>query len=78
MDAPAVLNQTWALDFMHDRLEDGRPLRTLNVLDEGNREVLAIEAETSLPSRRVTAVWDQLVALHGRPQALRLDNGPEY
>lgn len=77
MDAPAVLNQTWALDFMHDRLEDGRPFRTLNVLDEGNREVLAIEVETSLPSRRVTAVLDQLVALHGRPQALRLDNGPE-
>lgn len=77
MDAPAVLNQTLALDFMHDRLEDGRPFRTLNVLDEGNREVLAIEVETSLPSRRVTEVLDQLVALHGRPQALRLDYGPE-
>jgi putative transposase len=77
MDAPAVLNQTWAVDFMQDRLENGRPFRTLNVLDEGNREVLAIEVETSLPSRRVTAVLDQLVALHGRPQKLRLDNGPE-
>lgn len=77
MDAPAVLNQTWAIDFMHDRLENGRPFRTLNVLDEGNREVLAIEVETSLPSRRVTEVLDQLVALHGRPQKLRLDNGPE-
>jgi len=77
MDAPAVLNQTWALDFVHDRLEDGRPFRTLNVLDEGNREVLAIEVETSLPSRRVVAVLEQLVALHGRPQKLRLDNGPE-
>jgi putative transposase len=78
MDAPAVLNHTWALDFMHDRLEDSRPFRTLNILDEGNREALAIEVSTSLPSRRVTAVLDQLVAVHGRPQALRLDNGPEF
>ena len=77
MDAPAVLNGTWALDFMHDRLDDGRPFRTLNILDEGNREVLAIEVGTSLPSRRVTAVLEQLVTLHGRPAGLRLDNGPE-
>lgn len=77
MTAPAVLNHIWALDFMHDRLVDGRPFRTLNILDEGNREVLAIEVGTSLPSRRVTAVLDQLVTLHGRPAALRCDNGPE-
>jgi putative transposase len=77
LDAPAELNRTWALDFMHDRLYDGRPFRTLNVLDEGNREALAIEVGTSLPSRRVTALLDQLVAVHGRPAALRLDNGPE-
>ena len=78
LDAPAVLNRTWAIDFMHDRLDDGRPFRTFNVLDEGNREVLAVEVGTSLPSRRVTAILDQLVTLHGRPTALRLDNGPEF
>ena len=78
LHAPAVLNRTWAIDFMHDRLYDGRPFRTFNVLDEGNREVLAIEVSTSLPSRRITDVLDQLVAVHGRPRALRLDNGPEF
>lgn len=76
--APAALNQTWALDFMHDRLYDSRPFRTLNVLDEGNREGLAIEVATSLPSWRVLAVLDELIALHGAPTALRLDNGPEF
>lgn len=78
LEAPAVLNRTWALDFMHDRLYDGRPFRTLNVLDEGNREGLAIEAAASLPSWRVVAVLDELVAIHGPPAALRLDNGPEF
>jgi putative transposase len=76
--APAELNRTWALDFLHDRLYDGRAFRVLTVLDEGNREALALEAATSLPSGRVAAVLDQLVALHGRPAALRLDNGPEF
>ncbi len=76
--APAVLNQTWALDFMGDTLYDGRCDRTLNVLDEGNREALAIEISTSLPSVRVVQVLEQLVAMHGTPAMLRVDNGPEF
>ena len=75
--APNRLNEIWALDFMHDALYSGRRFRTLNVLDEGNREGLAIEVGTSIPAPRVVRVLDQLVALYGCPQALRLDNGPE-
>jgi putative transposase len=78
LGAPAFVNQTWAIDFMHDRLYDSRPFRTFNVLDEGNREALAIEVATSLPSWRVLAVLDELIAVHGAPAALRLDNGPEF
>ncbi len=77
LDAPPVLNRTWALDFMHDALYDGRRFRVLNVLDEGNREGLAVEIGTSLASVRVVALLEQLVAQHGAPQALRCDNGPE-
>lgn len=71
------LNQVWALDFMRDTLYDGRPFRTLNVIDEGNREALRIECGTSIPSTRVVRVMDQLLQVYGRPQAIRLDNGPE-
>jgi putative transposase len=77
LHAPPILNTTWALDFMHDRLYDGRPFRTLNVLDEGNREGLAIEVGSSLGHRRVVAALAELVAQHGAPQSLRCDNGPE-
>ena len=77
LEAPPILNRTWALDFMGDTLYDGRCYRTLNVLDEGNREALAIEISTSLPSRRVVQLLGQLVALHGVPTMLRCDNGPE-
>jgi putative transposase len=70
-------NVVWALDFMSDTLYGGRRFRTLNVLDEGVREGLAIEIDTSLPATRVIRVLDQVMAWRGRPQALRLDNGPE-
>lgn len=70
-------NAVWAVDFMSDTLYGGRRFRTLNVLDEGVREGLAIEVDTSLPAERVIRVLEQVVAWRGRPQALRLDNGPE-
>lgn len=75
--APAALNQVWALDFMADALYDGRRFRTLNVIDEGNREVLGIEVATSIPAVRVVRVLGELIELHGRPRAIRLDNGSE-
>ena len=76
--APPVLNQTWALDFMTETLYDRRRVRLLTVMDEGNREGLEIAMGPSLPSRRVTRVLDELVAIHGRPSAVRVDNGPEF
>ena len=48
--APDRLNEIWALDVMHDALYGGHRFRTLNVLDEGNREGLAIEVGTSIPA----------------------------
>ena len=76
--APPVLNQTWALDFMTETLYDNRRVRLLTILDEGNREGLEIAMGPSLPSRRVTRELDALVALHGCPSAVRVDNGPEF
>lgn len=70
-------NVMWALDFMHDTLYTGRCFRTLNVLDEGVRECLAIEVDTSLPADRVVRVLNQLREWRGVPQQIRLDNGPE-
>ena len=70
-------NERWSMDFVHDYLEDGRRLRTLNVVDAFTRECHAIEVDTSLPSARVVRVLDRLVWRHGLPETLRVDNGPE-
>lgn len=75
--APAAVNVVWALDFMSDALWSGRRFRVLNVLDEGVREGLAIEIDTSLPAKRVVRVLERLGELRGLPRALRMDNGPE-
>ncbi|XWR69662.1 hypothetical protein AHYW_002744 [Providencia manganoxydans] len=72
-----VPNIQWALDFMHDSLYCGNRFRTLNIIDEGTRECLAIEVDTSLPAERVIRVLERLKAERGLPKQIRVDNGPE-
>jgi len=75
--APVKANISWSLDFMHDSLVNGRTIRTLNIIDEFNREGLWIEVDTSIPAARVVRVLDMLAIWRGYPKQLRLDNGPE-
>jgi len=63
---------------MTETLYDGRRVRLLTMIDEGNREGLEIVMGLSVPSRRVTRALDELVAVHGCPSAVRVDNGPEF
>ena len=66
------------MDFMADRLADGRQFRLLNVLDDFNREGLGIEVDFSLPAERVVRFLNQIIEWRGKPLAIRMDNGPEY
>ena len=66
------------MDFMHDRLEDGRAFRLLNVIDDFNREGLAIEVDFSLPGDRVVRTLNRVIEWRGKPDVIRCDNGPEY
>lgn len=75
---PSAPNQVWSIDFMSDSLVDGRKFRLLNIIDDFNRESLAVEVDTSLPSLRVIRVLERLVSQRGRPANIRCDNGPEF
>jgi len=75
---PTAPNQVWSIDFMSDSLVDGRKFRLFNVMDDFNRESLAIEVDTSLPSLRVIRVLEKLIAERGCPANIRCDNGPEF
>ena len=62
---------------MHDNLDDGRPFRLFNVIDDFNRQGLGIEVDFSLPAERVTRALDQIIEWRGKPNAIRCDNAPE-
>jgi putative transposase len=47
-------------------------------MDDYNRKSLAIEVDTSLLTQRVIRVLDRLVACRGKPESIRMDNGPEF
>lgn len=72
------INASWSMDFMNDALLSGRKFRTLNLMDDYNRQALAIEVDTSLPAERVVRVLEQIVSWRGKPKRIRVDNGPEF
>ena len=72
------INKSWSMDFMTDSLLSGRKFRTLNLIDDYNREALAIEVDFSLPAERVVRVLEQVIEWRGKPARIRVDNGPEF
>ena len=48
---------------------DGRKFRTLNVLDDFNREGLGIEVDFSLPAVRVVRSLNRIIEWRGAPKA---------
>jgi putative transposase len=77
LEAPSVPSAVWSIDFMQDTLYVGRRFRMFNVLDDGVREILAIEIDTSLSGKRIVRVLDRLKEWRGTPATIRCDNGPE-
>lgn len=75
---PLHHNLTWSMDFIHDGLLGGKSFRAFNVIDDFNREILTITIDTSLTSKRVVRELNQIVEWRGKPERLRVDNGPEF
>ncbi len=70
---PPHMNYCWSIDFMCD----GRRFRLFNVVDDFNREALAIDVDLNIPSHRVVRILERLSAERGYPVFIRSDNGPE-
>lgn len=71
-------NQRWAMDFVHDSLWNGRKLRALTIVDIFTKESLKIELGTSISGHRVAHVLDRIAEARGLPEAITVDNGPEF
>ncbi|MEZ4275544.1 MAG: IS3 family transposase [Nitrospirales bacterium] len=75
---PEGPNEVWSANFMSDTLYQGSRFRIFNLIDDFNREALAIEIDTSLRAERVIRVLDRLKIERDSPHMLRVDNGPEF
>ena len=75
---PLTPNLHWSMDFMQDNLSDGKKFRVLNIIDDFNREGLAIVPSKSITSQRVITELENLKVWRGLPEKIRVDNGPEF
>ena len=75
---PTRVGERWSMDFMQDTLTSGRCFRTFGVVDDLSREALAIEVAHSIRGPYVVRVLERLVAKHGCPEMIVMDNGPEF
>jgi transposase InsO family protein len=75
---PAHRNHVWSYDFVEDKTMNGKKIRFLNIIDEFSRECLASIPRRSWRNNDVIEVLAGLMLLHGTPEYLRSDNGPEF
>jgi putative transposase len=66
------------MDFVSDCVSTGTVIRMLTIVDDCTRECPAIEVDTSLGELRVRRVLDRIASERELPDAIVLDNGPEF
>lgn len=66
------------MDFVSDVLTNGRRFRVLNIIDDFNREAVAMEIGTSMPTERVIRIMEKVTWCYGKLESIRVDNGPEF
>lgn len=76
--AAACINEAWSMDFMADQLFDGRRFRLLTLVDNFSRESLAIRLGKRLKGDDVVKILEEVTKERGHPQAIWVDNGPEF
>ncbi len=71
-------NERWSMDFVHDRLADGRWFRVLTVVDQFTRECPLLVTDQTLNGTKVAAALDRALRLRKKPVSITVDNGTEF
>jgi transposase InsO family protein len=72
------VNDVWCYDFVSARVRRGGPIRILNVVDEYSRVSLGSKVARSIGATSVIKHLEELFERHGKPNAIRSDNGREF
>ena len=75
---PTHPNHVWEVDFVHDKLSNGRPYKILTVLDEYTREALYVAVRDKMKANDIVDVLHRLLMKHIKPKYIRSANGPEF
>lgn len=78
IEIPPRSGECWSMDFMQDSLYCGQRFRLLNIADDYNREMVAMEIGYSIGGERVVRVLERLKEQGKKPLQIRVDNGPEF
>ena len=75
---PTRVNEVWAMDVVHDRLENGDSIRVLAAVDIFSRSCRMLTASARFTSQDVVTALSQAIKTHGKPDFIRCDNGTEF
>ena len=75
---PTYPNHVWAIDFVHDKLSNGRSYKMLTVLDEYTLEALCVAVRSKITANDVFDAFHPVLMKHGKLQFIRSDNRPEF
>lgn len=78
LELPEKPGISWSMDFVFDRTEDGRRLKIFAIVDDCSKESIWIEVDRAINGSSIAQILDNLCLIHGKPLAVRSDNGSEF
>ena len=66
------------MDFVMDRIVNGRRFKCLTMVDKQSKECPVIEVDYSINGERVCRVLERVLEGRIKPEILMMDNGPEF
>ena len=78
LERPDSANTVWSMDFIFDRISNGRQLKILGIVDDATTECIAAHAEHALGGDHLVRILDRICQRRGYPGIIRTDNGREF
>ena len=72
------VNERWSMDFVTDRLANGKAFRILTVVDQFSRQCPLLETGRSLTGKEVVEALERLAMFGTLPKSITVDNGSEF